>query len=1042
MNEGPIIGVVSTSFGGFYFGSLLAGIKSATQAAGGRIIAIQTLDAGTVDLDVSTPPRVRHPVAAEHISAYVVILNSADRDYLSAIRDAGRPIVMISEDPPGLQCPVVLPHNGVGIKEAVGHLLEHGHRDIAFAGNPTVKDFRERYDAYRAALVAHGIEPRPGLFFDTGSSQESGGELAARAMIAAGLPSTAVLTGNDLNAVGLMRALTAAGYELPRDQAVVGFDDMESAVYLTPSLSTVRQPFDEVGYVAVSLALRQLAGEHVSSGDHYVPTTFVPRESCGCPDTLALGPLPADVDAAGDATCDLFSYLAFMPEGDNGAEPPGRQVTDRMVVRQSVGMIEDTLRAAAQGRPGPDSLHLRQSLVELRRLTPRPEDMVTIMRGVREFGRRLAAQPEVRDSAAAGRVAGCVQEVILALAQSQVRQQFRVGKHFQATLNNQYSVGMDLLRTHEKDPRLLSWFRGTPARAACLGLWSRERGVAAPPTADGHGKLDIVAVFDRDRGDVQPQVPACTPQAFPPADVVSLADLAEDNMVFVAPMKVNSSDWGLLATIGPIEAHIPTGRETMNQWTALLTIALDQEALLESLRDREEQLRYAALYDQLTGLPNRTLFLERLGHSMSRGTSGDYHYAVLMLDLDGFKLVNDSMGHLVGDQLLVQVAARIGACLRDTDIAARFGGDEFAILLDDLDDARTSLTVTERIRKTLGTPFRLNDEEVTISASVGIALSVTGYGNAEDILRDADTAMYAAKVREKGSEAVFDVAMHTRAVGRLRTEGDLRGALDRGEFEVHYQPIVDLDTGRASSVEALIRWRHPARGFVSPEEFLPTAEESGLILPIGRLVLDESCRQLRRWQEMGLAGNGFRVSVNVSNRQFWHGSLAEDVRACLQSHNLPPESIALEITEGVIMHDVKLAQRMLNEIHDMGVELHIDDFGTGRSSLEALSLLPIDSLKIDKCFIAALGTNRRNTELVRTIVLMGVNLGMELIAEGIETHDQWSHLRRTRCTYGQGYLFSRALPADELDLRHASAPPPTLARRGPNRRRRREPPEV
>jgi diguanylate cyclase (GGDEF)-like protein len=601
---------------------------------------------------------------------------------------------------------------------------------------------------------------------------------------------------------------------------------------------------------------------------------------------------------------------------------------------------------------------------------------------------------------------------------------------------------MDLLRTHEKDPRLLSWIRGTPARAACLGLWSREPGVVTPPTADPHSKLNVVAVFDRDHDDVQPQVTACTPQAFPPAEVVSLADLADDNMVFVAPMKVNASDWGMLAIVGPIEAHIPTGRETMNQWTALLTIALDQEALLESLREREEQLRYAALYDQLTGLPNRTLFLERLKHSMSRGTHGDYQYAVLMLDLDGFKLVNDSMGHLVGDQLLVQVGARIGVCLRDTDIAARFGGDEFAILLDDLDDARSPLTVTERIRDTLRTPFRLNDEDVVISASVGIALGAAGYQNAEDILRDADTAMYAAKVSEKGSEAVFDVTMHAKAVGRLRTEGDLRGALDRNEFEVHYQPIVNLDTGQTSGVEALIRWRHPIRGLVSPHEFLPTAEECGLILPIGRWVLDESCRQLRRWQETGSAGHDFRVSINVSNRQFWRGRLIDDIRSSLNAHDLTPESIALEITEGVIMHDVKLAQRMLNEIHDLGVELHIDDFGTGHSSLEALSLLPIDSLKIDRSFIAALGTNRRSTELVRTIVLMGVNLGMELVAEGIETEQQWSHLRRTQCTYGQGYLFSRPLPANEIDLSRAPAPPRTLPHDGLDRRGRREQPSA
>jgi diguanylate cyclase (GGDEF)-like protein len=1034
VNDGPTIGVMSTAFGGDYFGSILGGIKEVVQAAGGRIIAIQTLDAGTTDIDLSVPPRVRHRVAWDHISACVVILNAADKDFLTAVRHAGKPVIMISDDLPGFSCPVVLPHNGVGVREAISHLVEHGHRNIAFAGYPVVRDFRERFDAYRDALVEFGITPSSELFFDTGSSQESGGELAARAMIAAGMPSTAVLTGNDLNAVGLMRTLTGAGYELPRQQAVVGFDDVEGAVYLTPSLSTVRQRFDEVGNLAASLALRELAGQHVPSGYHYVATSFVARESCGCPDTLALGSEPADPGSTVAAPQDLLGYLAGVPGRDKGAALAAEQAADP-ALRHGVQVIADTLEAAAQGGPGPDPFTLRQSLTELRRLEHRPEDLVAIMRWVRQFGRHLAGRSGAPGGAAGGRVTECVQEIVLALAQSKVREQFQVGKHFQATLGTQYAVSMDLLRTHEKNPRMLEWVRDTRVRGGCLGLWSGGPDTAGTTTEDRAGKLDIVALFDRYHEDAMPQVQACTPQSFPPAEVVALADLAEDEMVFVAPAKVNSSDWGMLAIVGRIEAQVSTGREMMNQWTALLTIALDHEALLESLREREEQLRRAALYDSLTGLPNRTLLLERLKSSMVRGRQHDYRYAVLLLDLDGFKVVNDSMGHLAGDRLLVQVAARISTCLRDTDIAARFGGDEFAILIDDLDEERSSVMVAERIRDALRAPFRLGDEQVVISASVGIAPSAGSYENAEDIIRDADTAMYSAKVREKGTYALFDVAMHAKAVSRLRTEGDLRRALDLDEFELHYQPVVHLNSGLVSGVEGLIRWRHPARGLVSPDDFLPIAEESGLMLPIGHWVLVQACRQLRRWQLTGLVEDDFRVAVNVSNRQFWRGRLIDDVRDCLRANDLRPDSLILEITEGVIMHDVKLARRMLDEFHELGVGLHIDDFGTGHSSLEALCHLPIDALKIDKSFVAQLGTDRRSTELVRTIVLMGVNLGMELVAEGIETQDQWSLLRRTQCTYGQGYLFSRPLPADELDLRATTTPPPAGPAWGADRRR-------
>jgi EAL domain-containing protein (putative c-di-GMP-specific phosphodiesterase class I) len=267
--------------------------------------------------------------------------------------------------------------------------------------------------------------------------------------------------------------------------------------------------------------------------------------------------------------------------------------------------------------------------------------------------------------------------------------------------------------------------------------------------------------------------------------------------------------------------------------------------------------------------------------------------------------------------------------------------------------------------------------------------------------------------------------MHAKAVGRLRTEAELRRALDMGELEAHFQPIMRLDTGQIAAVEALMRWRHPARGLVTPTEFLPIAEESGLMLPMGRWMLGESCRQLRAWQLSGVAPDGLKVSVNVSNRQFWHGRLLEDVRDCIRMANIRPNDLCLEITEGVIMHDAKLARMMLTELHEMGVELHIDDFGTGYSSLEALCHLPIDGLKIDRSFVSPLGSDRRSTELVRTIVLMGANLGLEIIAEGIETAEQWDHLQRAGCTYGQGYLFSRPLPGEEATayVRAASSVP-------------------
>jgi diguanylate cyclase (GGDEF)-like protein len=467
--------------------------------------------------------------------------------------------------------------------------------------------------------------------------------------------------------------------------------------------------------------------------------------------------------------------------------------------------------------------------------------------------------------------------------------------------------------------------------------------------------------------------------------------------------------------VAPIEANVPTGREMVNQWTALLTIALDHEEVLQSLRRQEERLRHAALYDQLTGLPNRTLFLDRLAEAMRRAARRpDYRFAVLLLDLDGFKVVNDSLGHLAGDRLLQRVAERIHHNVRDTDVAARFGGDEFAVLLDDIGGLDRPNTVAKRIHASLDEPFRLGDDEVVVSSSIGIALSDAGYQNAEDLVRDADTAMYSSKARGKGAHVVFNATMHAKAVDRLRTEAELRRALEQGEFEVHYQPIVRLATGEIVGFEALLRWRHPARGVIPPGEFLGIAEESGLIVPIGRWILRESCRQLYDWIRSGVVPEGTQISVNVSNRQFWHGRLIEDVVDCLVATNLEPPCLVVEITESVIMHDVKLAREMLAELRGLRVELHIDDFGTGYSSLGALHQLSIDALKIDRSFVTPLGTDPRSGELARTIVLMGANLGLAVIAEGIETAQQRDYLRDAGCPYGQGYWFSRPVPAAEV----------------------------
>ena len=436
---------------------------------------------------------------------------------------------------------------------------------------------------------------------------------------------------------------------------------------------------------------------------------------------------------------------------------------------------------------------------------------------------------------------------------------------------------------------------------------------------------------------------------------------------------------------------------------------------IQDITDRkraEEQLLHDAFHDALTGLPNRALFMDHLKLAIARSQRrDDYQFAVLFLDLDRFKIINDSLGHMVGDQLLVGIARRLETCLRAGDTVARLGGDEFTILLDDLADPCETSLVVERIQRELASPFNLGWHEVFTTVSIGIAPSATGYDSPDEILRDADTAMYRAKSLGKARHVVFDREMHTRAVNLLQLETDLRRAVERSEFLVYYQPILTLETESLYGFEALVRWHHPRHGMISPLDFIPVAEETGMIVPIGQWVLEESCRQLRRWQEQFPTYPPFRMSVNLSAKQFAQPDLVERIEQALRESGLDPGCLKLEITESVLMENSATAVEMLKRLRAVGVGLSIDDFGTGYSSLSYLHRFPASALKIDRSFVSRLSDNDENAELVRTIITLARTLGMKVVAEGVETASQLAQLRALECDHGQGYYFSKPMDA-------------------------------
>lgn len=441
----------------------------------------------------------------------------------------------------------------------------------------------------------------------------------------------------------------------------------------------------------------------------------------------------------------------------------------------------------------------------------------------------------------------------------------------------------------------------------------------------------------------------------------------------------------------------------------------------------EEMLVHNAFHDGLTNLPNRALFLDRLQHALALSKKhSNYNFAVLLIDIDEFKIFNDSLGHSAGDQLLVAIGQRLAQSVRRVDLGsrlrlatssgraddtlARLGGDEFAVLLDDLGDPIEAVRVASRIEDELAAPFTINGEQVVVSASMGVASSATSHTRAEELLRDADIAMYRAKRTGRGRCEVFDTAMHASAVKRLHLETELRKALDQGEFRVHYQPIVSLKTGKISGFEALSRWQRP-EGLVSPADFIPVAEETGIIIPMNRQLLREACQCVLGWQKQFPSDPPLSLSVNVTPREFAQPDLADEMNKILSAANFNPANLHIEIVETIAMGDAEKSGGALARLEALGAHLSIDDFGTGYSSLSRLRRIPVDTLKIDRVFISQIDSDPESMELVRVIVTLAHNLGLKVVAEGVETAQHIELLKQLDCESAQGYFYSR--PADD-----------------------------
>lgn len=438
---------------------------------------------------------------------------------------------------------------------------------------------------------------------------------------------------------------------------------------------------------------------------------------------------------------------------------------------------------------------------------------------------------------------------------------------------------------------------------------------------------------------------------------------------------------------------------------------------ISSQRLAEAKLAYQAFHDSLTNLPNRALFLTRLQQATEQAKQQEnYLFAVLFLDIDRFKVVNDSLGHTIGDQLLIAIASRIKNCLDSNHTVARLGGDEFAILLENISDIQNVSNIANYLIREVSLPFIIQDYEIFINASIGIFMSSEIFDGIENLLRNADIAMYRAKRLGGAGYQVYDRSMHAQVVKRLQLETDIRRAIERREFVVYYQPIVLLTNYKIVGFEALVRWQHPQNGFMNPGEFITLAEETGLILQIDWLVMYQACQQMKLWQEQIPLAKSLTMSVNISGKQFTQANLVEQISRVLQSTGLNPNCLKLEITESTIIENADSAIAIINRLKALGIKVHIDDFGTGYSSLSYLHRFPIDTLKIDRSFISRIDNDTNSLEISKAIVILAQNLEVQAIAEGIETLPQLTELRGLNCEYGQGYLFSPPLSQEAAEI--------------------------
>jgi diguanylate cyclase (GGDEF)-like protein/PAS domain S-box-containing protein len=992
---------------GAYYGTIFTTLHKEAKK---RDVILYTIQAVT---SVDNPTTFDYPIGTEVTDGWLLMTNPnsvlpASQEFLKALEATGKPVVTIGYREPTIRSHAVVIDNRRAAKEAVLHLIrEHGHRRIAYVGSDEHYDFVERFEGYVQALEEAGIPFDESLCYHSKDAMHPGGIEAVNEMLRRGIDFTAVFATTDWIAMAVIETLQENGYRIPEDIAVIGFDDLEASATFNPPITTVRQSFVNLAETSMDLLYRQINGETFPDSVTYLPTELITRSTCGCT-YEASKELTANVQRnwvhaetninkvitghqrlsnswAAATRSDHFHFSELFKDSSQwgclALWDPNEPQRKHVIVKQTF---------STKGAPVPP-IGMRLPVESF----PLPEWIPDV--GEMEFVRIQAISNQQQDLGFVVIVSPIDDLVSIAGGDlAQISFTILVAALERDDLFNQIrSIAEQLeIVSRTTNDGIWDWNLQTNKIQWSVRTFDMLNSIEETLTNDPVSFINLIH----------------------PEDQTRVLRAFRNHIVEGAPLKI---EFRIQGKNGELLWVYAAGDSIRDQHGRSIRVIGSLNNITEK-KLAEKKIMHLAYHDILTGLPNRLKFKERFEQSKSRADRRNHKLGVLLIDLDRFKIINDTLGHQAGDELLQLVALKLESIMSavesggrgdDVPTVARLGGDEFVVLVPNAQKIEDLQHVANHIIEGLRDPFMIQGHEVFTSASIGISMYPDDGEDLDTLKRCADIAMYNAKDNGRNRHESYSVNSNPLTLERLTLENALRKAMERNEFELYYQPQIDMANGKVFGVEALLRWRSSELGNVSPYEFIPLAEENGLIIPIGQWVLEEACRQNRRWIEQGVPP--MIISVNISACQLEKPDFVEMVEKVLKDTGLAPELLCLEITESTAFKNLENSRAKLQRLSELGVRIAIDDFGTGYSSFAMLKHLPIKNIKIDRSFIRDMDHDHDNAAIVKAVIAMTHSLNLTVIAEGVEHEAQRELLLQDGCMLIQGNLYSMPLPADE-----------------------------